>query len=37
MKLKIKGFKSLIKAAQNRAHLFPVKAYLGSAEKLASF
>lgn len=33
MKIKVKGFKSLIKAVQNRAHLFPVKVLVNGKTK----
>lgn len=33
MKIRIKGFKSLIKAVQNRAHLFPVKVLVNGKNK----
>ena len=33
MKIKVKGFKSLIKAVQNRAHLFPVKKLINGKTK----
>ena len=33
MKIKVKGFKSLIKAVRNRAHLFPVKVLIRAKSK----
>lgn len=33
MKIKVKGFKSLIKAVRNRAHLFPVKVLIRAKNK----
>ena len=33
MKIRVKGFKSLIKAVQNRAHLFPVKVLVNGKTK----
>lgn len=33
MKIKVKGFKSLIKAVQNRAHLFPIKVLIRAKNK----